>query len=654
VLKNRGLAFKLVLFFTLSTVAIFAAIFGYSYYLSRRMIESNVEERARNVVTSIANRIETELQKTEKIAKGLAVFLEEGQYDEKELMGLLRRSVDANPEIYGSAIAFEPFAFKKKEEYFAPYIYREYGILQFKYLDRHYNYFSWDWYQIPKELGTPQWSEPYMDEGGGGVIMSTYSVPFYKGAGDERKLAGIVTADLSLNWLQEIVSSIKVLETGYGFVISKNGTLVTHPMKELIMNETLFGVAEARGDAFFRHVGRMMLWGNSGLVSYVSVKGNKLSWLYFVPIKSAGWSLGVIFPKDEYMADIRRLSVIGSLLFLLGICILSGVIIYIARRITKPLRDMTEATVEIGAGNLERELPVVETGDEVGRLATAFESMRTSLKDYIRELTATTAAKERIENELKIAHDIQMSILPKIFPPFPDRHEFDIYATIQPAREVGGDFYDFFETDYNHLCFVIADVSDKGIPASLFMAVTKTLIKSKATVQSTPDDIVSAVNEDLCTENETGMFVTLFCGILDTRSGEILYTNGGHNPPVVMRKNGQLEFLKGARSLVVGAMEGAPYSTERLVLEPGDAIFLYTDGVTEAMDPENLAFGEERLLKSLENCREAPVEEMIRFMMDDISQFVRGAHQSDDITMLVIRYDGLQKNDGEISGGGMS
>jgi phosphoserine phosphatase RsbU/P len=638
-LKNRGIAFKLVVFFTLSSAIIFTLIFGYNYYVSRKTIEKNLEEHARTIVTNAMNKIETVLRATQKVPENIAYFLENSSYNEKELVQLIYTVVEKNEEIYGAAIAFEPYAFKKTSQYFAPYFYKPNQWIEFKSIDKYYNYLYSDWYQIPKELKRPQWIEPYFGEGGG-IIMSSYSVPFYKKVDGKRQFKGIVIVDVSLEQLRNIVSSIKVLKTGYGFLISKNGTIVTHPLKDLIMNETIFSIAEARNDTRLREIGRKMIHGESGLVPFKSITTGKLCWMYYIPIPSSGWSLAVLFPQDEMIEDITNLNKIVIFLGIFGLFLLSIAVVFIARSITEPLRGMAKATEHIGAGNLDIELPPVKTRDEVGRLSEAFNYMKASLKEYIKELTEATASKERIESELKIAHDIQMGILQKRFPPFPDRDEFDIYATIKPAREVGGDFYDFFFIDDEHLCFVIADVSGKGVPAAFFMALTKTLIKAKATSGLTSDKIILRVNEDLCIGNDLNMFVTVFCGILNTITGEILYTNGGHNPPLLIRDKGDIAFIEGKGELMIGVMEDAAYTTESITLQPGDSLFLYTDGVTEAMNGKSELFSEERLKNEIFKCRGESIQQVIECIMGKIAQFSLEAPQSDDITMMIVQFKG--------------
>ena len=284
---------------------------------------------------------------------------------------------------------------------------------------------------------------PISTRGGGDIVMSTYSVPFYRVEKGQRRLAGIITADISLSWLQKIVESIKIAKTGYGFVITKNGTFVVHPNKKLVMNETIFCLAEDRNDKGLRELGRDMIHGKSGFVPFRSTVTEKMCWMVFAPSQSSGWSVGVLFPQDELMADMTRMNHTVLVIGITGMVFLFAVIILIAQTITRPLRLLAGAARTIATGDLDSHIPPVTARDEVGELADSLKYMKVSLKKYIEDLTEATAARERIESELQVAHDIQMGILPKIFPPFPEMTEFDIYAVLQPAKQVGGDLYDF-------------------------------------------------------------------------------------------------------------------------------------------------------------------------------------------------------------------
>ncbi len=636
-LNSRGLAFKLTLLILASITLIFAGVFAYNYHFSRQIIVHNIENNARNLAEATVNRIDKVLNSVEKIPSNMAYFMESASYDGGELIDVLRSVTNRNPEIYGSAIAFEPYAYSPNAERFAPYAYKFAGQTEFTYIP--YDYFFWDWYQIPRELTHAVWSEPYFDEGAGNIIMATYSVPFFKTSSGKREFKGVVTADISLAWLQQIVSSIQIAETGYGFLISKNGTYVTHPSEDLIMNQTIFSVAEQQEDPRLRELGRAMIHGEKGFVPIDSRLAGKC-WMAYAPLPSNGWSLGVLFPQDELVADLTRLNRTVVILYLGGFIIVLLVIILISHSITHPLRVLSGAAEEIATGNLEVALPPVRSGDEVGRLTGSFTYMQQSLKQYIEDLTETTAAKERIESELKIAHDIQMGILHKIFPPFPDCREFDIYATLVPAKEVGGDLYDFFFMDEDHLCFTVGDVAGKGVPASLFMAITNTLIKTKATRGLSPEDVLSRVNEDLSMDNPSMMFVTLFLGILNIHTGELAYANGGHNPPYLIRAGGAIEPLAMTGGVALGVVEGFVFQSRTVALQPGDSLFLYSDGVTEAMNEQDELYGEDRLEAELAGLRDAPMKELIEGVARSVLAFTRGAPQSDDITMMRLLYKG--------------
>jgi phosphoserine phosphatase RsbU/P len=640
-IRNKGLAFKLSVLILGCTLLIFLFLFGYSYTISRKMILKNVRESTVNLAASTVNRLQVFLTSVETISKNMVTTLEIVSSDKQLLAKLIISFVENNEAICGSTVAFEPFAFNKDKSDLGCYVYKTAGKIESCSLGgESYNYFLMDWYQIPKELNSPIWSEPYYHEGGGNAVMATYSVPLYISREGQRRFIGILTADISLSWLQKIVSSIKIYETGYAFLISKNGTCVTHPRRDFIMNESVFSIAEARQDRGLREAGRAMINGRSGFVPFKSMVTEKEGWLAYTPLYSNGWSLGIFIPEEELMADIYQLNRTVLVLGMFGITILLAVIVYLANTITKPLRFLSQTTQHIAKGNLDVELPLIKSGDEIGQLTNSFDHMKRSLKTYVEQLTEATATRERIESELKIAHEIQMGMLPKIFPPFPDETSFDIYAVIEPAKEVGGDFYDFFHVDDHRLCFTIGDVSGKGVPAALFMAITKTLIKVAAGPDIFPDRILDRVNNELAQDNDACMFVTIFLGILDIRTGEIFYANGGHNPPLIISENDSIEFIKQTAGPVVGALEKQYFECGRLMLRQGDSLFLYTDGVTEAMNEHLEFFSEKRLQNGVALLREKHITDLVHGVMQNVTNFSHGMPQSDDITIMVLKFLG--------------
>jgi sigma-B regulation protein RsbU (phosphoserine phosphatase) len=270
----------------------------------------------------------------------------------------------------------------------------------------------------------------------------------------------------------------------------------------------------------------------------------------------------------------------------------------------------------------------------------ALNLMQLSFGRFIENLKKETETRERIKSELRIARDIQASMLPRVFP---QREEFDIFATMEPAKEVGGDFYDFFFIDKDKLCLLIGDVSGKGVPAALFMAITKALLKTEALRGLSPDEVLFRVNNILCPENQACMFATVFCIILDIQTGKIQFSNGGHNPPLIHTGNGDFEFISLPKGLVVGVMPDSKFESTSLTLKPNDAVFLYTDGVTEAMNPQDKLFSEQRLKSCLGQLSNNDMPTIIKGVKQEILAFAEGADQSDDITMIALKYKGKGK-----------
>lgn len=651
-LRRRGISFKLSLLVLSGVTLVIAIILTLNYNVTRRLMVEKIEENAFNLAQATANRINTLLKSAEKIPAGIALSITTLNPDDNELKLLLRNRLAQNPELFGIAAAFAPpakhisnSADTSKDE---PELYSRYYIRAsnnyIKNSPINYDYRFHDWYQIPKVLNQAVWSEPYFGESGR-IIMTSYSYPLFREASGHKKFAGIVCVDLSLNWLRNVVSSLKIGKTGYAFLITRNGTFVTHPKIELVMNETIFSVAEARNNPEIREIGRSMIAGEKGFTAFTSLANNKKYWLVYTPLTANGWSIGVLFPQNELMADIQNLTTRMLGLGIAGFFLIMLVILSISGQITKPLRALAKSVDKIAAGDLETTIPTLKSRDEVGRLTLSFAEMQQSLKEYIKNLTETTAAKERIESELNIASEIQMGILPKIFPPpFPTRPEFNLYATIKPAREVGGDLYDFFMIDDQHLCFTVGDVSGKGVPAALFMAITQTLIKTqvKAQAQRSTAATLEQVNNDLARDNPSMMFVTLFLGILNIVTGELEYCNGGHNPPYLLlpESSNPIQELPTTDGLALGVMDEFIFTANRTTLNPGTTLFVFTDGVTEAMNSSNELFTETRLEKILAPLKEQPVREIADQVMLEIENFSSGIPQTDDITMLVLHYQG--------------
>ncbi|MDD2902576.1 MAG: adenylate/guanylate cyclase domain-containing protein [Syntrophales bacterium] len=382
-MKNSGLATRLTFFILASTAVIFVLALAYNYYFSRSTIMAEVTTDARNLALATGNKIETLLQGVEKIPRSLAAIMEERPYSRKELVRLIKRLLVNNPEIYGISTSFAPFTFDPKSYYFAPYAYRGLGKIKVTFLGSNtYRYFFLDWYQIPTILQTPLWSEPYYDEGGGNIIMSTFSQPFYREREGKKEVWGVVTADVNLMGLKDLVAAVSIYQSGYAFLISQNGIFVTHPDKRLIMRESIFSVAAARHDPELRRIGRDMIRGGHGFMPVNDFVSGKKSWMYYTPLGSTGWTLGVIFPEAELFANVQRLSERLMFIGLIGLAFLGVVITLLARSITKPLRTLARSTAALGHGDFSVTVP--ESGArETRQLAQSFNALGEQLTEYM-------------------------------------------------------------------------------------------------------------------------------------------------------------------------------------------------------------------------------------------------------------------------------
>ena len=313
----------------------------------------------------------------------------------------------------------------------------------------------------------------------------------------------------------------------------------------------------------------------------------------------------------------------------------------VSKRIVKPLETMTKRVIELGGDNLQFMMEdAYRTGDEIEALADSFATLSARTLQYVDQVKKVTAEKERIGAELSLATDIQASMLPHIFPAFPTRKEFDIYASMDPAKEVGGDFYDYFLIDDDHLGLVIADVSGKGVPAALFMMASKIILQSVAMMGLSPAEILRRTNESICKSNEAQMFVTVWLGILELSTGRLTAANAGHEFPALRRPNGVFELYKDRHGFVIGGMEGVRYREYEIQLEPGSKLFVYTDGVAEATSAEKELFGTERMIDALNVDPDAAPEQILRNVRAGVDGFVKDAEQFDDLTMLCVEYKG--------------
>lgn len=445
---------------------------------------------------------------------------------------------------------------------------------------------------------------------------------------------GLIAATILLSTLTDIAASINIGEKGFGYIVDDKGLLIAHPNEDLRMNLNLL-TSEELGFKGLKEVGEQMVAGETGMLSYKRPDESKLVAIYNPIPLTPNWSLGIALYEEELMGEATGLMRTIILLMLGIILAMLIVVFFISKQLATPIMSLKEGAQAISAGHLDLALDI-HTGDEIEELASAFNTMTSDLKEHIKNLQQTTAEKERIESELSVANKIQSSMLPRIFPPYPEMKDLDLYATMEPAREVGGDFYDFFLIDSDRLCFSIGDVSGKGIPAALFMVITRTILKNLALQDMDLPEILNQTNNMLCAENIENMFVTLFMGIINTKTQEMEYTSAGHNPPLIGRRGGEYEYLEVPRCLVLGGMEDYMYQSKKILFNQKDTLFLYTDGVTEAMNHRGELFSDQKLIDSINALEISDVTALIEGIQKEIDHFVGDTPASDDITMLAL------------------
>ena len=566
--------------------------------------------------------------------------VKENMGNDKRLFFAQENLLTLNPNIVGAVVAYNPNYEPKKGQPFSPYVYRDSTGLHTKQLTgKEYNYQHQKWYQEPLEQGKGVWSEPYIDKGGGEIPMITFSLPLKNNQGD---IYAIQTADISLDWLSDLMKEMDNSfndefflndsdNPAHSFIISSEGTYVVHPNQSYVLNKKI--------QDFFKEKGPdpiIMSGTRNNIIRLFIGNDNKKYVLFFSSIERTDWTMGVMVPLMNILKPV--IYIVGFLLviMIIGLIIVALMCRGVIHRITKPLRRFADSADEIAKGNFQAELPQIKSKDEMLRLRNSFETMQTSLIRQIEETKTINEEKGRIEGELHTARHIQMSMLPKTFPPFPERDDIDIYGQLAPAKEVGGDLYDFYIRD-EKLFFCIGDVSGKGVPASLVMAVTRSLFRSFSSHENRPSRIINTINDAIARDNESNMFVTFFLGILDLPTGRLRYCNAGHNAPISIKQDG-VNFLLVIPNIPLGVLTDFQFEEQETWLPHGATIFLFTDGLNEAENNKHEQLGEDRILDIEKDAYNLSPQEQINMMTQAVKIHVNDAEQSDDLTMLSIKY----------------
>ena len=608
------------------------------YTLSKQHIVEKSELQATQTVSSAVADLTAALAGVQRSTDLFAQVLSATHPAREEVAKLLRDIVAARDDIYGATIALEPT--EQQPAGFAPYFFHSRNEVRYADLAApEYRFTTKDWYTEPRRLRHAVWSEPYYDEGGGDVLMTTYSVPLLGAGSGGRDFRGVVTADITLNRLQAYLGRIRLGRTGYAALLSREGRLLSHPDSRLLMKPMSEAVPRLASDPAWQEALTRALHGETGTarVRCPHVAGECL--YAYSPLGQTGWPIAVLYPEREMLSDLRVHSLKVAVISAVGMALLVLAVTLVSQTVTRPLVALSAASDRLGQGDLGVALPPVESEDEVGHLIQAFRKMQARLKDFIARLESETARRNRLQGELDAAHQIQMEMLPQQGNAFLSGSRYQLWARLVPAKAVGGDLYTWLDVGRGSLLIVVGDVSDKGVPAALFMARTITLLQEYAIVSPDPSKILERLNASLVENNDTCMFTTLFCGLLDPQLGVLQFASGGHTPPMLLR-DGKASLIAQEHGPALGVSAGATYPANRLTLRSGDLLAVYTDGVDEAFNPNDEMFGHDRLAETLVEQAIQDVKVSGETVLDAVKSFAGGTPQSDDITIVLLKWEG--------------
>ena len=633
---RRKLSFRVSLWVVFFAAMIFTVALGFLFYQARETVRQEAVSRATQILDKTSLRVEGILNRVE-VASDMTKWLVLRHPDKADSMFVYSRGLLLNnPDFYNCSIAFEPYYFKNKGRYFSAYTKHDGdSIRTIQGGSDHYQYFFIDWYLMPQLLNKPCWTEPYMDLD---VATNTSEMvtSYCQALKDKQgQMIGVINISLSLNWLSQTISAVKPYPNSYSIMIGRGGTYFVHPDTTKITRQTIFTQTLEQPDTALTALGDAMTHGKEGM-KHMNI-GGKDSYVFYKPLGQTGCSMAIVCPESDIFSGFDRLRRTILAIVTVGLLLMLYLFIRIITRELKPLQRLAHEAETIASGQFDAEMPDFQRVDEIGQLSQSFGNMQHSLVKYIEELKHTTAQKASIDRDLRIASEIQMGMLPEEFPTKDDRDDVQLFASLTPAKEVGGDLFDFYFRD-EKLFFCIGDVSGKGVPASLFMAVTRSTFRTVSAHESMPDRIVTMMNKTIADMNKNYMFVTLFVGVLDLPTGLLRYCNAGHDAPLLVGRG--VGELPCETNVPVGISDWEYISQEAQIFT-GTTIFLFTDGLTEAMNADKTLFHIERIndvaVRALANQQHEP-RQLIAQMTEAVHQFVGDAEQSDDLTMMAIQY----------------
>ena len=630
---RRKLSVRVSLWVVLFAAIIFLAALGFMFVQARDAVRQEAINRASQILNNTALRVTGILNRAE-VASNMIEWLVMRHPDRPDSMFVYSEAaLKENPDFFNCSIAFEPYFFEKYGRYFSAYSKRNGdSIRTMQGGSDSYQYFYMDWYLMPKLLDKMCWTEPYMDldvATNTKEMLTSYCNPIVD---KEGKFLGVVNIGLSLSWLSNTISAVKPYPNSYSIMVGHGGTYFVHPDTTKLLNETLFTETLEREDTAKTALGHAMQRGEEGM-RQLNVDGVD-SYVFYKPLGQTGWSMAIVCPESDIFGGFDRLQRTVMTIVTVGLLLMLFFFIRIITSELRPLRRLAQEAETIASGQFDTKLPDFKRTDEIGQLSHSFGNMQNSLVSYIEELKTTTAQKASIESELNVASSIQMSMLPSVFP---NREGLDMYASMTPAKEVGGDLYGYLLID-DSLYFCLGDVSGKGVPASLFMAQVTRLFRTLANQQMPPAEICTRMNDALSgDENPTNMFVTMFIGLVDLKTGHLSFCNAGHNPPIIGGGESHGDFLKMLTNFPIGVLPDLEFQGEEISSIKGRPLFIYTDGLNEAENKEHDQFGDDHLLDILRNTHFDSARQVIETLAAEVEHHRGGADPNDDLTMMCLR-----------------
>ena len=632
---------KRVMLTVLATMlASLTLVFSIVYY----GVKAETRGRYQTIMKLVSEKLENILSHEEVCARNVFAEIPNRLESPETVLRALENEMRLNSYIDGYFVAFEPGYFPQYEYWFEAYLHRN-DLHARNIGSSKHDYFQRDWYKRGKNEEDGYWTDPYFDDWSEKDIVCTFAMPLYDRMG--RKV-GVCGADMSLKWLVKELNTIneKSYNTGlvnihlssdfifHTFIITNKGTYVAHPDEKRVMQENVMSYIDQNDEEAVNAVNEMMAQ-KHGIAS-MTIDGN-YSTVYYMPIKSTDWEIAIAVPKKTFW-----LPAIFVLTLLIVVTLVGLWLVYKFSRSTihqavKPLSALSKSANEVSKGNFDTPLPELTYRDEIGDLRDSFASMQTSLAKYVIDMKQKAAQEAALNNELEVARNIQMSMVPREFPPYPQRDDIDIYGYLEPAKSIGGDLYDFFIRD-EKLFFCIGDVSGKGIPAALVQSATHFMFRIMSQREDDPSRIVSNINDVFAAENDSSMFCTFFLGVLDLKTHVLEYCNAGHELPILVTT--EATEIRVKPNIAMGLYMERQYRKEQIELPSGSVLILYTDGLKEAIDSTEECYGRERILTSLQRViikGATEPSDYIRQLVNDVTLYVGDMPQADDLTLLAVK-----------------